>query len=130
MAEYARLNTPNPESHRRAKELRRASPLAEQIMWHRLRLETKNKNFRFRRQYPIDPYIVDFACIKHRLLIEIDGMSHDMQVEFDKRRDDYLKSLGYEVMRFTNEDVFANSDGVIQSIFSRIKELAVVTPLP
>ena len=123
MSRYVKLNRPNPESHQRAKELRQKSPLVEQIMWYKLRLAAKGKDFRFRRQYPIDPYIADFACLKYKLIIEIDGMSHDARLEYDERRNEYMKGLGYEILRFTNGDILENGDGVIQVILNRISEL-------
>jgi very-short-patch-repair endonuclease len=127
---YARFaEHPNDqEDYRRAKELRKAMPLAEQILWNALRVNTKKLKLRFRHQHPIHPYIVDFICIKLKLIIEVDGMSHDMRVEYDEKRDRFLKNAGYEVMHFTNEDVYDRCGGVIETIFERIKKLSAYAP--
>jgi very-short-patch-repair endonuclease len=118
MATFQKLANHKNErtDYNRAKELRRRAPLVEQILRAELRLATKGADIRFRRQHPLHPYVVDFVCLKLRLIIEIDGMSHDNRLHLDRRRDDYLKSLGYEVMRFRNEDVLENRDGVISAI--------------
>jgi BirA family biotin operon repressor/biotin-[acetyl-CoA-carboxylase] ligase len=132
MSSYLRLaKRRNPVGTQRAKELRRSASPAEQIMWHELRQASKGRDFDFRRQYPVDPYIVDFACLKFKLIIEIDGASHDTRLEQDKRRDEFLKNLGYEILRFTNENVLTNRKGVVQTILAHIEELTeVFIPLP
>ena len=65
---------------------------------------------------PIGPYFVDFLCRSHRLVIEIDGHSHDVQPARDEVRDAYIESEGYSVLHFANADVVGNIDGVIMSI--------------
>ncbi|MCI0430463.1 MAG: endonuclease domain-containing protein [Rhodospirillales bacterium] len=66
------------------------------------------------RQLPVGPYIADFACRRARLVIELDGGQHG--AEYDKRRDDYLVSRGYHVLRFWNPEVLANTDGILEAI--------------
>ncbi len=66
---------------------------------------------RFRRQYQLGPYIVDFLCHSHRLVVEVDGGQHN-DSDYDARRDAWLKAQGYEVLRFWNRDVLAEIDGV------------------
>lgn len=97
-------------------------PAPEVILWSYLR----NKmlaGHRFRRQYGIDRYVVDFYCPKAKLVIEIDGDSHfnEESQEYDRIRDDYVKSLGMHVIRFTNRDVCENLDGVLQKIKKLLK---------
>jgi very-short-patch-repair endonuclease len=117
---------------RRAKSLRKDAPLVERLLWEALREAAKIQRLHFRRQHQLPPYIVDFACVKARLVIEIDGPSHDVRAEQDERRDVYLNSLGYVVMRFSNEDVRKNLEGVVLTILNcaraRIEEL--YTPRP
>ena len=76
----------------------------------------------FHRQKPIDSSIVDFFCSKLRLIIEIDGESHALKVEEDKRRQDRLESLGYSFLRFDDHDVKRNMDGVLRCIRRWIEE--------
>ena len=73
---------------------------------------------KFRRQHGIGPYIVDFYCPEKRLVIEIDGDSHynpDTQI-YDRKRDDFMKSLGLQVMRFTNQDILEKLDSVLDRV--------------
>src|SRR5215212_8884103 len=88
-----------------AREMRQPQTPAEAILWHILR--NQKVGFKFRRQHPIYRFIIDFYCAKAKLLIEIDGESHleRKQVEYDQARTEYLKELGYQVIRFTNDDV-------------------------
>jgi len=93
----------------RARALRKAATPAERILWSMVRGD--RLGVRFRRQQPIGPYIVDFLCPTHRLIVEIDGGQHNGSPH-DERRDAWLRGQGYEVLRFWNADVFANRDGV------------------
>jgi len=72
----------------------------------------------FRRQVPIGPYIVDFACSTHRLIVEVDGSQHgrDERIEHDAERTAYLKASGWTVLRFWNDDVIRDIDNVCQHI--------------
>ena len=71
---------------------------------------------KFRRQSPVGPFIADFLCFRHRLIIEVDGGQHDAQADRDARRTAFLESEGYRVLRFWNNDVLANIDGVVRMI--------------
>jgi len=71
---------------------------------------------KFRRQHPIEPYIVDFYCAIASLIVELDGESHDGREAYDSRRSKFLKSLGLTVMRVTNDQVLDNLDGVAAAI--------------
>jgi len=100
-----------------AKALRENTTTAEDILWRYLRrIELKGSHFR--RQVPIGPYIADFACLKKRLVIEVDGSQHGNDV--DSRRDEvrtrWLNLEGYRVMRFWNNEVFETPDTVLNAI--------------
>ena len=88
---------------------------AERILWSILS-DRKCGGRKFRRQHAIEPYIVDFYCAEAKLVVEIDGESHDGRQEYDRRRDEYLEKLGLRVMRITNGDVLENLDGVAEAI--------------
>jgi very-short-patch-repair endonuclease len=94
----------------RARDLRRESSPAERKAWELLR-DRRLSGVKFRRQYPIGPYFADFACISHRLVIEIDGDHHDFQIEADARRTVALEREGWRVILFPAREVFANPDG-------------------
>jgi very-short-patch-repair endonuclease len=101
----------------RARELRQSSTLAEKALWKRLR-NRQLSGFKFRRQHPIERFIVDFYCAEARLVIEIDGGIHKTQVEADTVRSDVLAERGYRVIRFTNEQVIKGIDQVLSIIQS------------
>jgi very-short-patch-repair endonuclease len=101
----------------RARELRREMTPAEEALWERLR-DRQILGLKFRRQTPIDRYIPDFCCPELRLVVEVDGEVHeaDSQAEHDRNRDAYLRSLGYLVLRFSNEQVLTESRSVLRDI--------------
>jgi very-short-patch-repair endonuclease len=106
------------ERHRsRAKSLRRAMTHAETLLWRYLKAHHVN-GLGFRRQVPMRNYIADFTCHKVRLIVEVDGHSHDFKSrqEYDHQRDAWFKSQGYVVLRFTNDEVLSNLMGVIEAI--------------
>jgi very-short-patch-repair endonuclease len=82
------------------------------------------KGFKFRRQYSVNQYVVDFYCPELKLAIEIDGDSHfnDISEKYDKERQKSIESFGIRFLRFTNIDIYDNIDGVLQTIFEWIKE--------
>ena len=100
----------------RARSLRRNATAAETILWQYLR--SNALGFKFRRQYPLGQYILDFYCIKLRLCIEIDGSVHNMAMinEHDKQRTEYLNKMGITVLRYDNDVVFKSVDAILQSI--------------
>ena len=106
-----------------------APPLtpAEQVLWQHLR----NRNFggKFRRQRPIGPFIVDFYCDEERLVVELDGESHNhaAQAEHDEVRTECLQDRGYRVLRFWNQDVLRDTDSVIAAI---VEALSPSAPSP
>ncbi len=99
----------------RARRLRRDQTDAEQRLWSRLRRNTLGKGFR--RQHPVGRYIVDFVCLECRLIIEADGGQHsEDRVRHDELRTRWLEERGYKVIRFWNNDILADTDGVIELI--------------
>ena len=113
-------------ANERARRLRRNQTDAEARLWLRLRRNALGVSFR--RQHPLDPYIVDFICLEARLVVEADGGQHsEERAEHDARRTAWLEERGYEVLRFWNNDILSNTDGVIEVIQRRLAER---TPLP
>jgi len=103
----------------KAKELRRNMTEAERLLWHHLRAK-QMAGFKFRRQEVIGNYIVDFACLKKKLIIEIDGGQHAENVEYDHKRTRYLERLGFKIIRFWNNEVLRNIGGVLQVILEQL----------
>jgi very-short-patch-repair endonuclease len=112
----------------RARAMRLAPTDAERRLWWHLRHRLAVQRSHFRRQVRLGHYIVDFACHELRVAIEIDGGQHAEQVARDARRTKFLESRGYRVLRFWNDEVLANIDGVLEVIHSAI--LATPTPTP
>lgn len=97
-----------------AKEMRSNPTEAESVLW--LQLKGKKLGVKFRRQHPIDSFIADFVCLDKKLIIEVDGEIHNFQQEADALRTERLNELGYEVLRFKNEEVLADVDNVLTKI--------------
>jgi very-short-patch-repair endonuclease len=100
--------------------LRHNQTQAETRLWQALRMH-QLKGIHFRRQHAIGPYIVDFVAPKHKLIIELDGSQHMEQQAYDAERTAYLESKGYRVLRFWNNEVMENKDGVLQIILEAIR---------
>jgi len=107
-------------SHARA--LRRQATDAESMLWKYLRSHRLN-GFKFRRQVIIDPYIVDFACLEAKLIIEADGGQHVDQAAYDERRTVYLERMGYTVLRFWNHEIFHETQSVLERIESALNNV-------
>lgn len=105
----------NKELRKNARELRKNATLSEVLLWNLLKNKRAN-SLDFDRQRIIGNYIVDFYCPKLKLVIEIDGSSHDNKYTYDKKRDNYLESLGLKVIHFDDRDVKFNIDKVILTI--------------
>ena len=97
---------------------------AEHRLWQLLRAH-RFSGFKFKRQEPIDFYIVDFICFAARLIIELDGSQHADNAS-DKRRDVYLRSQGFRIIRIWNNELFTNEEGVAELIWSALQ----TPPLP
>lgn len=113
---------------RRAKSMRSQQTDAEHRLWQILRAK-RLAGYKFKRQLPIDHYIVDFACLSERLIIEADGGQHSESLG-DRRRDAYLREQGFRVLRFWNSDIFNNEDGVLTSILNALESPLSPTPPP
>ncbi len=105
-----------------ARELRQPQTPAEVKLWSRLRNHQLD-GLKFRRQHPIDRFIIDFYCAEARLCIEIDGDSHADQVDYDQARTEYLNERGCHVIRFTNREVFNQYEAVLQAIADECRRL-------
>ena len=104
-----------PETHA-ARRLRGDMPPAERILWARLRRSAIGH--RLRRQHPIGPYIADFRCLAAKVVVEVDGGSHfdEAGLVYDQRRDAYIQSAGFQIVRVTNVEVKRELDGVLLAI--------------
>ncbi|KAG1702939.1 hypothetical protein GQR58_004423 [Nymphon striatum] len=101
---------------------------AEAILWNILRGK-RLEGMRFRRQHPIETYIVDFICLEEKLIIEVDGSQHANNV-YDEKRDAMLKQSGFTVLRFWNDEIIQNSDDMAQMILKSCGQATHVTPPP
>ena len=99
----------------KAKQLRRNSTDAERNLWSHIR-NRQLEGWKFRRQLPVGKYVVDFACAELRLVVEIDGGQHAEQVLYDQGRTKFLQSKGYKVVRFWNNEVLGNIEGVLEAL--------------
>jgi very-short-patch-repair endonuclease len=104
----------------RAREFRRHSTPAERLLWAQLR-DRRLGGFKFRRQRPIGEYYVDLVCLERELIIEVDGASHDLTIAHDARRDAMLRNAGYRMLRFRNDEVRSNLEGVRQAILNALE---------
>jgi len=102
---------------------------AEKKLWWYLR-QLSVDGAHFRRQATIGPYFADFACHEHHLVIEVDGGGHALpdQIVVDEARSEYLRSRGYRVLRFWNNEIFENIEGVVSVILEALQETK--TPHP
>ena len=112
----------------RARQLRRQQTDAEKVIWNAIR-NRLIANTKFRRQYVIGPYIVDFVCMERGLIVEIDGGQHNDQREYDAKRTAFLESKGYHVIRFWNNEVLKDRESVLDEIHRQL-ELRKRLPSP
>ena len=112
----------NPGTAERRKELRNNMPNAEWILWHKLKGKQLN-GFKFRRQYGVGSFIIDFYCPEARLAIEIDGNSHfeDGAKQYDKRRQHFIERFKIKFLRFTNDEVEGHLEDVLDKIINEVK---------
>ena len=104
-----------PATLKAARQLRREMTDAEKRLWSHLRGRQLG-NHKFRRQAPLGPYVVDFCCLQQKLVLEVDGGQHAERTEEDLARTAALEADGYRVLRFWNNDVMHNIDGVMDTI--------------
>jgi very-short-patch-repair endonuclease len=105
----------------RARQLRRDQTDVEKKLWVRLRSRQLN-GFKFRRQFVIGPFITDLCCFEQRLVVEIDGGKHADQSDADLKRSAFLLSRGYRVLRFWDNQVMENMDGVLEQIAQALND--------
>ena len=112
-----------------AKSMRHSATDAEQVMWQILRAK-RFMNLKFRRQYVIEPYIVDFYCHEIGLVIEVDGGQHgtDDAMEYDAERTKFLEALGLRVVRYWNHDVLGRTDVVLDHLWNVCFKLKNTSP--
>jgi len=113
----------------RRRALRRNLSKAEAVMWMYLS-KRQMLGYKFRRQYGVDRYVVDFYCPQLRLAVEIDGETHfcGQAPEKDRRRQQYIESLGIRFLRFRNEDVLGNLSEVLETLRSKMQKMSSSSP--
>jgi very-short-patch-repair endonuclease len=118
-------------SRKFARQLRKSMTSAETILWSHIR-RRQLAGFRFRRQHAIGPYIADFACVAHRLVIEVDGATHgtDAEIASDERRTKALERAGWIVHRVWNVEIYENLHGVLDQIAERLGNLTRAADFP
>ena len=99
----------------KAKQLRSNQTDAEQKLWYHMRAH-RFMGLKFKRQKPVGRYIVDFICEEHKLIVELDGGQHADQTSYDAKRDDWLRSEGYAVLRVWNNEVMQEMEAVLERI--------------
>ena len=104
-----------------ARENRQKATKSELLLWRLLKNQQLSK-LKFRRQHVIEPYVVDFACISEKLILEIDGDYHEFTSDEDAKRQRFLESLGWRVLRFSSEEVESNTEAVLAVV---MKTLAI-----
>ncbi len=121
MREIKRLPPVSNDLRERAGELRKQMTDAERKIWSKLR--NKQTGAKFFRQRVVGPYICDFVSLDCGLVVEVDGSGHyqNESIKYDSERDEYLKSLGFDVLRFSNRDVLNNIEGVLEVIQERLR---------
>ncbi|MBI4743473.1 MAG: endonuclease domain-containing protein [Actinobacteria bacterium] len=104
-------------------------PLAEVILWSRLKSRQLG-GYKFRRQYSVEYFVIDFYCPELKLAIEVDGDSHytEKAGSSDKDRQIKIESFGIKILRFNNKEIYKNLDGVLLKILEQIKQ--ITTPAP
>ncbi|HEY6602449.1 MAG TPA: endonuclease domain-containing protein [Xanthobacteraceae bacterium] len=112
-----------------ARRLRRNQTDAERLLWFRLR-DRRLAGSKFKRQVPIDRFVVDLFCADAKLIVELDGGQHDHNKASDADRTRVLESMGYLVIRFWNHDVTRNMDGMLEEILSTVDQHRSGPPHP
>jgi very-short-patch-repair endonuclease len=118
-----------PQRTNNARSLRSDMTLAEQKLWQAIRGKQLER-YRFRRQHPIGPCIADFACIDKSLVIELDGGQHQERVAYDEQRTTFLQRQGWHVLRFWNNDVLNNLEGVLAKVIEVLTTAPPSQPSP
>ena len=119
-----------PAQRRLAAQMRGAPTEAERKLWWHLRHRLGVEGTHFRRQVQIDRYIVDFACHSKRVIVEVDGSQHAMELAADLERTKVLQANGYSVLRYWNNEILSNIEGVLEHIQSAITSTPTPNPSP
>jgi very-short-patch-repair endonuclease len=118
-----------PQTTQNARRLRSAMTDAERRLWHSLRVRQIDGQ-KFRRQYPLGRYIVDFVCLERRLIVEVDGGQHSERQVEDTIRSQWLRNKGFRVVRFWNNEIMSNLDGVTTVIGQALRAMGEPPSLP
>jgi very-short-patch-repair endonuclease len=112
-----------------ARQLRKSLTPQEVKLWVHLRT-WRHRGYHFRRQAPRDGYILDFVCLSHRVIVEVDGGQHNMEphASKDRLRDQHFEKQGFKILRFWNSDVDANLNGVLEFIDAQLRDRGSPTP--
>ena len=102
---------------------------AERLLWRHLR-NRELGGWKFRRQYPVGPFIVDFICVEKNVVIEVDGGQHAENEALDLQRSAYLNKMGYRVVRFWNNEVLQETEAVLEAIFAILAKASRIPPHP
>jgi very-short-patch-repair endonuclease len=116
-----------PRDTNRAQSLRNEATPAERELWKFIN-RRQIGGHKFSRQMPVGPYFVDFLCRELSLILEVDGFSHDTRQSYDAKRTAGLEAHGYRVIRFTNQDVFVNIEGVVKQIELVLSDIPTPNP--
>ncbi len=116
MAKPKKYRIPPPLTYF-ARKMRQEPTEAERRLWSRLR-HRQLGGYKFRRQHPIGPYIVDFCCVEKKLIVEADGDVHAFQEKQDRERTKWLEKEGYRVLRFANVTIFQQTEAVLEAILA------------
>lgn len=113
------------------RRLRNAPTDAERLLWQRLRAR-QLEGCKFRRQHPFGDYILDFVCLERMLVVELDGSQHAVNINADASRSAFLKNAGFLVLRFWNNQMFDEMNGVLETIWQalRARDSAPSPPRP
>jgi very-short-patch-repair endonuclease len=104
-----------------ARSLRRNMTDAERLLWQHLR-NRQMDGWKFRRQHPLGPFVVDFICLEKKIIVEVDGSQHAIHIKEDAERSRYLEGQGYRIIRFWNNDVFKGIDSVLEVIYRELSK--------
>ncbi|WP_372732092.1 endonuclease domain-containing protein [Novosphingobium sp.] len=117
------MPTFKPRNTERARTLRREATPIERLLWRHITGGAVGA--KFSRQMPIGPYFADFLCREWKIVVELDGHSHDLRPDYDAARDRFMADAGYQVLRFTNADVRENCEAVVAMIALAIEAARV-----
>lgn len=115
------MRTHQPRNTSRARNLRNNATISEKRLWLYLN-KRQRRGHRFSRQIPLGPYYCDFLCREARLVVEVDGDTHDFTAEHDQRRNVFMGAKGYRILRFQNEDIRDSLESVLLAIDAALLE--------